>query len=352
MSGKVKTAIIGAGHMGAFHANTLAFKTPNAELVAVADVSERAARDLAETVRVRRWTTDLQEVFQNTEIEAVIITTPAFTHADIITQAADAGKHVFCEKPISLDLAAIDPALEAVRRTGVKLQIGFQRRFDAGHTEAKRLIEENKLGDLYMLHSITRDPHPPSAEYLKGCGGLFCDTSAHDLDMILWLSGSKVRELYAVGTALNGSLAQEADDLDNAVIILQMENGIVATVDNSRHAVYGYDVRLEAFGSEGSVRVDGSRETPITLYSRGGVSYDHVNWYLDRFAAAYEAEMRAFAACVANDTDPVVTGDDGRAAFLLGIAAQRSLSTGLPVHPDDVENELSGYKHHSASLEV
>lgn len=323
--------MLGAGNIGRFHAHTVAYKTPDAELAAVADTSQAAARELAEATRAPRWSLDADEVLADTSIRAVLIATPGGTHARLIEKAAAAGKHVFCEKPIALNLPDIDAALDAVRRAGVNLQIGFQRRFDPGYMRARQLIDEGRIGRVYMVHSRTRDPHLPTPEYLRSCGGLFRDTSVHDFDSIRWLAGCEVEQVYATGAVLVDPAVGEAGDVDTAVVTLRLANGAIATVDNSRQAVYGYDVRAEVLGSEGSLEVSRPRQTPTTYLARDGVCHDHVYWYIERFGAAYEAEVQAFVRCVLDGAQPAVTGEDGRAATALGIAAQRSLETGLPV---------------------
>lgn len=342
MPQRLRVGLLGAGHIGRFHAQTLAFKAPGAELAVIADVAEAAARELAEATRAPRWSADPQEVLADPAIDAVVIATPGPTHAALMAQAAAAGKHIFCEKPIALELPEIDAALAAVRQAGVTLQIGFQRRFDPGHVRAKAMIDAGAIGHVHLLHSRTRDPHLPPVEYLRGCGGLFRDTSVHDFDVVRWLAGSEVAELYAAGDVLIDPRVREAGDIDTATILLKMENGALATIDSSRQAVYGYDVRAEVFGAEGSLEVAQFHHTPVVHRSRGGVCHDHLYWYLERFGAAYEEELRAFVACARDGTPPRVTGEDGRRATLLGLAALRSLATGQPVRPADVERESAG----------
>ena len=331
MPARIRVGLLGAGRIGQFHAHTVAFKTEGAELVAISDVVGDAAAALAAATEAPRWGDDPAVVLDDPSIDAVIIATPGPTHAGLITRAAEAGKQIFCEKPIALELAEIDAALAAVERAGVRLQIGFQRRFDAGYLRAKELIDSGKIGDLQIIHSRTRDPDLPSLEYLRSCGGLFRDTSVHDLDSIRWLSGLEVTSVYAAGAVLIDPRVGEAGDVDTAVLTLRLANGAIATVDNSRRAVYGYDVRAEVYGSAGSVEVSRPAPTAAVYRSPAGITRDHVHWFLDLFGAAYEEEIRAFVGCVRTGDTPRVTGRDGRMATVIALAAQESLATGRAV---------------------
>lgn len=334
--------MLGAGKIGRFHADTVAFRTPGAELAAVADVFEESARTVAEAAGAGRWTADPEDVLSDPSIDAVVIATPGPTHSELMIRAAEAGKQIFCEKPIALELEEIDRALEAVQRNGVKLQIGFQRRFDPSFLRMRQMIEQGGLGKLYMVHSRTRDPGLPPTEYLLSCGGLFRDTSVHDFDVVRWLSGSEAVEVYAAGAVLVDPLVEQAGDIDTALVTLRMANGVIATVDNSRQAVYGYDVRAEVFGSEGGAEVSEGQRTAVVHRGREGVCRDHVYWYIDRFREAYEEEIRAFVRCLREDVMPAATGRDGRAATVLGLAAQRSLLSGAPVQISEIDPARAG----------
>ena len=334
---KVRVGLLGAGAIGRFHAQTLAHKAPGAELAAISDVVEANAAALARATDTARWTTDPDEVFADPTIAAVVIATPGGTHADLIGRAAAAGKQIFCEKPIALERAEIDTALGAVERAGVILQIGFQRRFDPGYLRAKALIDSGEIGEVQLLASRTRDPQLPSADYMRTCGGLFRDTSVHDLDAVRWLAGREVESVYATGSVLIDPIVGEAGDIDTGVIVLRFAGGALATIDNSRQAVYGYDVRAEVFGSRGSVEVARPHLTSAVVRSPAGIVQDHAFRYLDLFATAYEDELRAFVACVRDGSTPRVTARDGRTATLLALAAQESLRTGVPVQVAEFE---------------
>lgn len=331
MAGRLRVGLFGAGAMGQFHARTLALKTPGAEIAAIVDVMAPAAEWLATETGAARWGTDPDLILDDRAIDAVVIVTPGPTHVGLIRRAAAAGKQIFCEKPLSLDVAECDAAIAAARRVGVRLQMGFQRRFDAGYRRAKAMIEAGELGTLQIIHSRTRDPEPPRLEYLRACGGLFADTAVHDFDAIRYLAGAEVETVYAVSAVRVDPAVIDAGDIDSGVITLTLANGVIATVDVSRQAVYGYDVRAEVFGTAGDVEIARPALTPLVHRSRAGVAHDHVRRFLDLFGAAYEAEIAAFVAAIRDDTPAQVTGEDGRWATILGLAAKESLATGRPV---------------------
>ena len=334
MAARIRLGVFGAGSMGRFHANTLAFKADGAMIGAIVDAEAGAAERLATATGTARWGSDPELILGDPSIDAAVIATPGPTHVGLIRVAAARGKPIFCEKPLSLDIAECDAAIAAARAAGVPLQLGFQRRYDKGYLRAKALIDAGELGTLQTIHSRTRDPHPHQLAYLLSCGGLFRDTAVHDLDSIRWLAGGEVTRVYAVSAIRVNEAVIAAGDIDSGLIMLTLDNGVIATVDVSRQAVYGYDVRAEVFGTNGSVEVAQAAATPVVHRSRAGVTHDHLYWYLDRFGAAYEEELRAFVTCVRDGTAPRATGEDGRWATVLAEAAQRSLESGQPV---DVE---------------
>lgn len=303
----------------------------------IADVREAAARELAEQLGVPRWSGDPTSVLDSGEIDAVVIATPAFTHAALITQAAGAGKHIFVEKPIALDLEAIDRALAAVRCAGVVLQVGFQRRFDPGFVRAKALIDEGRIGEPRLIHSRTRDPYLTPFAQRDPSSNLFHDTTVHDFDVVRYLAGANVDELHVIGASLIEPEGAVSGAVDTAAIVLRLTSGAIAAIDNSLQAVYGYDVRAEVLGSTGSVEVRDERANAVTLRTKDGARHEHVYWYLERFAAAYEAELIDFVRCARTGSTPRATGEDGRWAALLALAAQRSQATGLPVKIRDID---------------
>ena len=334
MPERVRVALIGAGRIGRRHAQVLAFQLPQAELVAVADAVEPPARGTAAAVRVDRWTTDAEALVADPGIDAVVIASSTDTHAPLITAAAGAGKDVFCEKPIALDLEATDAALDAVERAGVRLQIGFQRRFDKGYARARRMIESGELGPIEAIRDTMRDPAPPTRAYLATSGGLFRDMTIHNFDCVRWLMGDEVEEVYAVGATLVDPMFAELDDIDTAIVTLRFRNGSLATIDNGRRSGFGYDVRTEIFGSQGALFVGYSRDTPTLHLSAEGVRSDHVHFFMERFEQAYVDELRAFVAAIVEDKPVPVTGEDGRAAMALAYACEASRRDNRPVRPD------------------
>jgi len=324
MSDTVRVGVIGAGVMGRYHCETLARRLPGAELVAVADVDEDAARRAAGLAPAAAVLTDHRALLADGSIQAVVIATPNDTHAGLIREAVRAGKHVFCEKPVALDLAGADAALAEADRQGVKLQIGFQRRFDTAYRVARRAIADGELGAVELIVGTTRDPKPPGLEQLRRSGGLFFDTAIHDLDSVRFLTGLEVVEVFATASALILPDGGAEGFGDTAVITLRLETGALAVITNSLRAAYGYEVSMEVMGERGKIAVGYERQTAVRRLTAEGVRHDHVGWFLDRFGEAYVAELAHFIDCVAGDREPEVTGADGRAALALALLAARS----------------------------
>jgi myo-inositol 2-dehydrogenase/D-chiro-inositol 1-dehydrogenase len=327
MTTKINVGLIGAGRIGRLHAENLAYRVPTANLVAVADVIIESAEKCAADFQIRSVVQDPQPIFDDEDIEA----------AQFITQAAEAGKHIFCEKPIALDLSKIDKALEAVKQNGVKLQIGFNRRFDPNFKQVRDLVASGKIGRPHMVRITSRDPVLPPIDYVKVSGGIFLDMTIHDFDMARYLIDSEVEEIYATGRVLIDPAIAEAGDIDTAVITLHYANGALGTIDNSRQAVYGYDQRVEVFGSEGGIVV--TNNTPHTaVYSNaeGVHSALPFHFFLERYSEAYVAEMKAFIEAIQQDTTPLVTGLDGRIPVVMGLAAGKSYRENRPVKLSEI----------------
>jgi myo-inositol 2-dehydrogenase/D-chiro-inositol 1-dehydrogenase len=324
MKTRVRVAMIGAGRIGRSHARTLAFQTPGAELVVIADVVETAARFAAEECRVERWTSDIGSVMADPAIDAVVIASSTGSHAPLIIQAAKAGKDIFTEKPIALDLEATDAALDAVDATGVRLQVGFQRRYDKGYKRAKEMIASGQLGRIEFIRDTMRDPEPAPESYIATCGGLYRDMTIHNFDNVRHLMGDEVEEVLAVGDALVDPMFAKYDDVDTSVITLRFKNSGLAVIDNSRRAGFGYDCRTEIFGSKGAIFVGYSRDTPLLHLTPDGVKSDHVFWFLERFGEAYEDELKDFIASILEDRPSPVPGEAGRAAIALAYACEAS----------------------------
>jgi myo-inositol 2-dehydrogenase / D-chiro-inositol 1-dehydrogenase len=329
--------LIGAGRIGQLHAEHLVQRIPRARLLMVADVVEDAARQCAAQLHIPAATRDYQAVLANPDIQAVVICSSTDTHAEIIAAAAQAGKHIFCEKPIALDLAVIDQALAVVDRAGVKLQIGFNRRFDANFRRVREAVVRGEIGQPHRLHIISRDPAPPPLAYVKVSGGIFLDMTIHDFDMARYLIGSEVEEVYTTAGVMVDPAIGEAGDLDTALVVLRFANGVIGSIDNSRRAVYGYDQRVEVFGSGGSISTANNYPNTATLSDAQSVHRDlPLNFFIERYIESYVSEMNRFVAAVLDDVPVPVTGQDGRAPVVMGLAARRSYDEHRPVKLSEI----------------
>jgi myo-inositol 2-dehydrogenase/D-chiro-inositol 1-dehydrogenase len=328
----LNVGLIGAGRIGRLHAQHLARRVPRAQLVTIADVALEAARACAVENGVATAVADYREVLDRPDVEAVVVCSATVTHAGIIEDASAAGKHVFCEKPIDLSLERTDAALEAVRRAGVVLQLGFNRRFDANYRRVRTAVESGEIGRPWRVHIISRDPSPPPLEYVRTSGGLFVDMTIHDFDMARFLIGAEVEEIFAISAVLVDQAIGSVGDVDTAVCMLRFANGVIGTIDNSRCAVYGYDQRVEVFGSSGMVETANNYASNAVISDGKSVRRDlPLNFFMQRYTQSYLDEMSAFVDCVLDGTSPPVTGEDGRAALVLGLAAQRSARENRPV---------------------
>lgn len=301
---------------------------------AITDANLASAREVAGSIHVAE---NLDALLQNPEIQAVAICSSTDTHAEFITRAAQAGKHVFCEKPIDSDLGRIDKVLEAVEKAGVKFMVGFNRRFDANHARIRTAIASGQIGTPHLLHIISRDPAPPPIEYVKVSGGMFFDMTIHDFDMARFLLG-EVEEIYAAAGVLVDPKIGEAGDVDTALITLKFANGAMGSIDNSRKAVYGYDQRVEVFGNQGALRSENVHADQVTHFGGESVSRGlPQNFFMDRYLAAYQAELQAFIDCLVQDKPSPVSGADGRAPVVMALAARKSLQENRPVRLAEIQ---------------
>ena len=338
---KVKVGVIGVGRIGRLHAEHLAYRIPAADLVAIADVNEAAARECAERLGVAKAVGDYHVLLNDPAIEAVAICSPTDTHAHIVEEAAGKGKHIFCEKPIDQTLAKIDRALSAVERAGVKLQVGFNRRFDANFARVRKAVETGEIGEPHLLHIISRDPAPPPIEYVKVSGGIFLDMTIHDFDMARFLIGSEVEEVYTAAGVMVDPAIGEAGDLDTAVITLRFVNGCIGIIDNSRQAVYGYDQRVEILGSRGAVSTANNYPNTAAISGTRDVRRDlPLNFFIERYVDSFVTEMAAFVDAVRNDTPVPVTGADARVPVVMALAARKSHDEHRPVRLAEVASHL------------
>jgi myo-inositol 2-dehydrogenase/D-chiro-inositol 1-dehydrogenase len=337
MAERLNLGLIGAGRMGRLHAENIARRTPRAQLYAVADVIPEVASACAAMAGCN-CTADWRELIADPQLDAVVICTATETHSAIIQAAAKAGKHIFCEKPIALNLADTDAALAAVNAAGVKLQIGFNRRFDTTFQRVYEARSSGEIGEPQLLHIISRDPAPPPLDYVRTSGGIFLDMTIHDFDMARHLIGADVKEVYARGDVLFHSGIGELGDFDTAVVMLTFVNGALGTIENSRKAVYGYDQRVELLGSRGAVSTENHYPNQVTISHARFVQRDlPLNFFLERYVSSYLDEMNAFVSAVLNDTPVRVSGEDARAALALGLAANKSIKEARPVQVSEIE---------------
>ena len=333
MSTGLRIGVAGVGRIGRMHAGIIARQIEDATLVAVADAVPAAAQAAATESGVEARTVD--ELLASTDIDAIAICTSTDTHVDLIVRAAEAGKAVFCEKPVSFDLADVDRALAAVDAAGVPFMVGFNRRFDPSHRAVRDAVAAGSLGDVHLARITSRDPAPPPIEYIRVSGGIFIDMTIHDFDMARFVVGSPVVTVFATGAVRVDPAIGEAGDVDTAVLVLTHENGAITTIDNSRQAVYGYDQRVEVFGSGGMAASENPRAHEGTVLTADGerrASLQH--FFLERYATSYVREWQAFADYARNGGPSPVSGLDGRAPVALGLAAWQSLREGRPVDVD------------------
>jgi myo-inositol 2-dehydrogenase / D-chiro-inositol 1-dehydrogenase len=340
--------IIGAGRIGKVHAETLAFRLPEARTLAIADVNREAAQALAARCGIPTVSESSAEILANPAIEAVLICSSTDTHAELIVQAAQAGKHIFCEKPIAHSLTEIDRALAAVEQAGVKLQIGFNRRFDANFARVRQAVVSGEIGTPRLMHIISRDPAPPPLSYIRVSGGMFMDMTIHDFDMARFLVGDEVEEVYTAGAVMVDPEIGRAGDLDTALIVLRFKNGVIGTIDNSRQAAYGYDQRVEILGSAGSIATGNCYPNQAVVSTATEVRKDlPLNFFMDRYTESFGSEIRAFVQAVRENRPTAVAGVDGRIAVVMGMAARKSYDEHRPVRLDELAGQAAGL-HQSA----
>ncbi len=329
---KVRIGLIGTGRIGCIHAESLSFRLPEADLLCVSDVNLNAAKSCAKDFRVDTVYKDYRNILERGDIDAVVISSSTDTHAEIMKAAAESKKHIFCEKPIALALSQIDEALHAVDSAGVKLQVGFNRRFDPNFKKIKELVSSGKIGKPHLLRITSRDPVPPPYEYIKASGGIFLDMTIHDFDMARYLLGEEVTEIFATGNVLVDNKIGDFGDIDTAMITLKFKNGAIGSIDNSRKAVYGYDQRVEVLGSEGCAAAFNKTPDQVAVSDNQGIHTGKpLYFFLERYRESYIQEMREFIDAVKSDKMPSVGGIDGRLSVLMAMAAKKSLEENMPV---------------------
>lgn len=331
----VRIGIMGCGRIGRMHAELIAKQMPSAEVAAVYDVVDGASAALAEALDVRQAASPT-EVLEADDVDAVAICTSTHTHIDLLVAAAAAGKAAFVEKPLALNLADVDRGIAAAQAAGIPVQVGFNRRFDPSHRYVYDRVAAGEIGEVHLVRVSSRDPEPPPLMYLDESGGIFCDMTIHDFDMIRFITGSEVTEVYATGGVLIDDAIGEVGDLDTAVIVCTHDNGAISTIDNSRQAVYGYDQRVEAFGSAGMAASENPlTATAVTRTAGGSHGPTLPYFFLERYIPSYLAEWAAFTDMMEGAPSPVTLAD-GRAPLVIGLAAWRSVREQRPVRIDEI----------------
>ena len=337
---KIGVGVIGTGRIGRVHINHLCQNIPNAEVLSICSLDTDVAKTLAEQYAIPHITSQYNQLLDNSNIEAIVVASSTDTHVEICQAAANKGRHIFCEKPIALDLKAIEDTLSVVKNTGVKFQVGFNRRFDVSFQRLQEVILKGEIGDPHILRITSRDPEPPPIEYIKVSGGLFLDMTIHDFDMARFLIGGEVEEIYAVGDVNVDPKIREVGDIDTAVITLRFKNSVLGMIDNSRKAVYGYDQRVEVFGSKGMVSVGNSvtmLDTVTSTVKNGNISSLPHHFFIERYRQAYLIEMESFIQCIIEDTEPMVSVEDGKIPVQMGYAALKSLKENRPVRLSEIQ---------------
>ena len=321
----LRVGVLGLGRIGRIHAANLARHVSGATLAALADPATEPLAMAGAELGVDRLHADYREVLTADDIDAVVVCTPTSTHYDVLTAAAAAGKHIFAEKPIDLDLGRIDAINAEVARHGVSMMVGFQRRYDPDFARLRDMVSGGAVGDIHIVRITSRDAVPPHESFIPTSGGIFLDMTVHDLDMVRFVTGREVTGVYARGSVMVDPMFASYGDWDTVVVTLTLEGGALATIDNSRRAVYGQDQRLEVFGSGGVVAATNHAvDRIVSANEAGGHSARLMAFFPERYADAYRREMQAFVDAVRHGQPMPVTGADGRAATALGMAARDS----------------------------
>lgn len=335
----IKIGIIGAGRIGKVHGEGVTNGVKNGVVTAIADpYMNEEIEKWAEDLGIASCYSDYHRILEDPEIDAVMICSSTDTHADISIEAIRAGKHVFCEKPISQDLGKIKEVMEELKKSTVKFQVGFNRRFDHNFKAVKNAVDAGKVGDVHLIKVTARDPQAPPIEYVKGSGGMFLDMTIHDFDMVCFLSGSKVLEVYAAGAALVNPDIAKVGDIDTAIITMKMENGSIAVIDNSRQAVYGYDQRAEVFGSKGQVAVANDTSSTAVISNADGITGEKpLYFFLERYMESFSKEVSEFVEAIVKNIEVPVDINAGLQPILIAVAAKKSMDENRPVKISEIK---------------
>jgi myo-inositol 2-dehydrogenase/D-chiro-inositol 1-dehydrogenase len=339
MADRLTIGIIGAGRIGKIHTGNIARFIPQAQLTGIADIMLTAEQETwAKGLGARIVSKNPRDLLSDPAIDAIIVCSSTDTHADFTVAAAQAGKHIFCEKPIDLTVPKVKAALDAVKKAGVTLQIGFNRRFDHNFARIREYTRAGEIGDVQLVKITSRDPAPPPIAYVQVSGGIFIDMMIHDFDMARFQAGSEITEVYAAGAVLVDPEIGKAGDVDTAIVTLKFANGAIGVIDNSRKAAYGYDQRVEVFGSRGAARAENDLPNTVKLFNEKRVTAEKpLYFFLERYKQAFVDEMISFVDSVQNNKPAAVTGEDGLANMYAALAARKSVQEKRPVTIEEIK---------------
>ena len=328
----IKIALMGAGRIGKMHASLIS-SNPNCKVEHIYDVNKQFAEEVSKQTGAKIASSP-EEAITNSETDAVFIASATPTHIQFITMAVNSNKPVFCEKPIDLDISKVDQCRNEIQDKNVPIQIGFNRRFDKSHAKVKSASDNKEIGKLEMLIISSRDPAPPSLDYLKAAGGFFRDTTIHDFDLSRFILGNDpIQKISAFGEQLVSEDTKKVGDQDTAMITMRSKSGVLIHINNSRRAVYGYDQRVEAFGSNGMIISNNQTQSSIEKYTKDiTFAKDPVQFFfIERYEQAYKTQLEEFIKMIKDKSNPKVNFEDGRKALILANAAYESLNTGKVV---------------------
>ena len=336
----LKIGIIGAGRIGKVHLESISYHVKNATVTAMADpFMNEETETLIRSYGVSKVTKDYKDILNDKDIDAVLVCSSTDTHAAISIEAINAGKHVFCEKPVDHSIEKIQAVADALKEhPDIKFQVGFNRRFDHNFAAIRKAYDDGKIGEAHILKITSRDPEPPNPAYIKVSGGIFLDMTIHDFDMACFLTDSDVEELYVNSAVLVDPAIGEQGDVDTAIITMKMANGALAVIDNSRKAAYGYDQRAELFGSKGMVATSNDTVSSAVISNADGVTGEKpLFFFLERYMGSFSEEMRQFTEAVINDTEVPVGIHAGLQSVKIGLAARKSVEEHRPVKISEIQ---------------
>ena len=333
----VKIGIVGAGRIGKVHAKA-ASNLNGAKIIWLADPIAPDLEETAKSMGIEKTSKNYKDILNDKEVDAIFICTPTDTHYTISMEALNFGKHVFCEKPVDLELGRVKDVKDLVAKTGKKYMVGFNRRFDHNFMAIKENIDKGLIGKLELIQITSRDPEPPPISYVKVSGGLFCDMMIHDFDMVRYLSSSNAKSVTAIGDALvNPKIKTEGNDIDTAIVSIELENGALAVITNSRRASYGYDQRAEVHGELGALSCSNDTSNTLVISSKDGIIHEKpLYFFLERYLNAYKMEIEIFVDSIINNKETPVTIEEAYQSLLLAKAAQKSLIENRKVYINEL----------------